>query len=112
MQIKLTQQQFEEILSKLKKVVYEYNAIIRGSGVYLKPYHAVYKQNKKYIYIGKYWYRLERVGGKLKWIYLGKNKPIKNLPDPPKIPESTIIVENNEVYIVENKLIEELLSYR
>ncbi|MEM0173916.1 MAG: hypothetical protein QXV69_02375 [Sulfolobaceae archaeon] len=112
MQIKLTQKQFEEILDKLKKIVYEYNSRIRGSGVYLKPYHAVYKQNKKYIYIGKYWYRLERIGGRLKWIYLGKTKPIESLPDPPKIPESTIIVENNEVYLVENKLVEELLSYR
>ncbi|MFP3203656.1 MAG: hypothetical protein RXR43_16050, partial [Sulfolobus sp.] len=44
------------------------------------------RNGKKYIYIGRYWYKLERKNGKQKWIYLGKEKPLPNLPDPPELP--------------------------
>lgn len=74
-------------ISDLKRLVYEYNTKIRGYGVYLKPYHIVYRNGKKYIYIGRYWYKLERKNGKQKWIYLGKEKPLPNLPDPPELPK-------------------------
>jgi hypothetical protein len=108
MQIKLDEKTFTEVLSKLKKMIYEYNSKIKEFGIYLKPYHAVYKNNRKYIYIGKYWYKLEWNKGRLKWIYLGKRKPIEGIPDPPKVPEATIIIDSDGNYIVESKLIDEL----
>ena len=80
-------------ISDLKRLVYEYNTKIRGYGVYLKPYHIVYKNGKKYIYIGRYWYKLERKNGKQKWVYLGKEKPLPNLPDPPELPKVRITID-------------------
>lgn len=85
----------DEIIDKMKRLVYDYNKKVSKYGVYLKPYHIVYKKGKKYIYIGRYWYRLEKKDGKLKWIYLGKVKPYDYLPDPPEIPEQTFIVSRN-----------------
>ncbi|ACP35801.1 conserved hypothetical protein [Sulfolobus islandicus Y.G.57.14] len=107
MRVKVNEKQFDMIIDKLKLMVYEYNTKIKEYGVYLKPYHIVYKNSKRYIYIGKYWYKLEKIGGKLKWIYLGKTKPIQNMPNPPQIPESTIIKEDNE-YIVDEKILYDL----
>ncbi|MCY0882713.1 MAG: hypothetical protein OWQ50_02655 [Acidianus infernus] len=104
MLVRLEEKEFYKIFSKLKEQVYEYNSKISGSEVYLKPYHVVYKNGKKYIYIGKYWYKLEKYNGKIKWIYLGKEKPLANLPDPPKFPEFTII-KDEKSYIVDEKFL-------
>ncbi|MFP3260106.1 MAG: hypothetical protein RXQ22_04315 [Sulfolobus sp.] len=108
MLVKIPEKVFDEVISKLKAKVYEYNSKIKEFGVYLKPYHLVYKNGKKYVYIGKYWYRLEKINGKLKWIYLGKSKPIENMPDPPSIPDYTIIVDNDGWYVVDKKILDEL----
>jgi len=107
MLIKVPEKIFDEVLRKLKTQVYEYNSKIKDSGIYLKPYHIVYKNGKQYIYIGKYWYRLEKKGSKLKWIYLGKNKPTDVLLDPPAIPDYTII-KDTDGYIVDEKVLNKL----
>ncbi|MDT7860760.1 MAG: hypothetical protein RRA45_00850 [Saccharolobus sp.] len=104
MLVQVDEKQFDKIIDKLKMLVYEYNTKIKEYGVYLKPYHIVYKNGRKYIYIGKYWYRLEKIGGKLKWIYLGKRKPLENMPNPPDIPSLTIIKEDNK-YIVDEEIL-------
>ncbi len=99
MLVSLDPKSFDTLLSKLKSLVYEYNSEISGTGVYLKPYHVVHKGGKKYVYVGRYWYRLERRNGKLKWIYLGKEKPYPDLPDPPAIPEFTIVLTEGEALV-------------
>ena len=107
MLVSLDQKRFNELLAKLKSLVYEYNSEIGGKGVYLKPYHVVYKGGKKYVYVGRYWYRLERRNGRLKWIYLGKTKPYPDLPDPPAIPEITIVITESE-NLVDQKALDQL----
>ena len=98
--VKLSKKEFDEIFSKLKSLVYSYNADLKGTGLYLKPFHIVYKSNgKQYIYIGKYWYYLEYKDGKVKWYYLGTEKPLDKLPDPPAIPNVTIIKKGDDYYI-------------
>ncbi len=104
MLVKVTREEYERIMDSLKRAVYEYNTSLRGTNVYLKPYHVVHKGDKKYVYVGRYWYVLEREKGRLKWRYLGKAKPFQNLPDPPRIPEMTIVVEGNEFYVEEKAL--------
>ncbi|QIW23216.1 hypothetical protein EWF20_03030 [Sulfolobus sp. S-194] len=107
MLVKVPERVFDEVLRKLKIQVYEYNSRIKEYGIYLKPYHIVYKNGKQYIYIGKYWYKLDKKDGKLKWIYLGKKKPAQYLPDPPAIPDYTII-KDIEGYIIDEKALDEI----
>lgn len=102
--IKIDEKQFDNIITKFKELVYDYNSKIKVYDVYLKPFHVVHKNGKKYFYIGKYWYKLEKINGKLKWIYLGKEKPVREMPDPPKFPEFTIIKDNND-YLIDEKLL-------
>ncbi|MFN3267930.1 MAG: hypothetical protein ACK416_01575 [Zestosphaera sp.] len=75
----------------------EYNMLIKDSGYYLKPLHFVYLKSPRmflsirYVYFGRYWYRVYRVSGsrsrsKIRWIYVGKEKPDPTLPDPPLNP--------------------------
>ncbi|MEM3367263.1 MAG: hypothetical protein QXQ22_03045 [Metallosphaera sp.] len=111
MQVRMGEREFDKVLSALKSLVYDYNTKIREHGVYLKPFHVVYKKGKRYIYIGKYWYRLEKLNGKLKWIYLGKTKPVEQLPGPPSIPEITIVREDSE-YVFDDSLLNQLKRYR
>lgn len=107
MLVKVPEKVFDEIIRRMKSKVYDYNSKIREYGVYLKPYHIVYKNGKKYIYVGKYWYKLEKKDGKLKWIYLGKTKPNESMPDPPPIPDYTII-KDGDGYIIDEKILNEL----
>ncbi|BCU67233.1 hypothetical protein HS7_06700 [Sulfolobales archaeon HS-7] len=100
----------QEIIQAIKKAVYDYNSKIRGSGYYLKPIHMVYKKGKVYIYIGRYWYRITKKNRVLKWTYLGKSKPIIELPEPPSIPEGVIIKEGDNYLLDESILNSELLS--
>jgi len=100
--VKLSKKEVDEILTRLKELIYEYNKNLRGTGFYLRPMHIVYKgKSKKYIYIGKYWYYLEYKKKKLIWNYVGTMKPVSNLPDPPEIPEVTIIKRDGEYYITQ-----------
>uniref|UniRef100_A0A7J3YTN4 Uncharacterized protein n=1 Tax=Ignisphaera aggregans TaxID=334771 RepID=A0A7J3YTN4_9CREN len=76
------------LLNCYRQQLYGYNSIVKKYNVYLKPLHIVVKNSlrgskKVYYYFGRYWYRLEVVNSKLKWIYLGREKPFDFLPDPP-----------------------------
>ncbi len=101
-----------QILENYKKLVYEYNKEISGKGYYLKPKHIIVKRTRygkvKYIYFGRYWYKIVYVGkknksSKIKWIYLGREKPDPKLPDPPHHPLENIVIKIDEhgIYINE-----------
>ncbi|MEM0000557.1 MAG: hypothetical protein QXH02_03240 [Desulfurococcaceae archaeon] len=87
------------IIGELLPVFYEYNNKIKHTGFYLKPVHISTRRLQdgaviKYYYYGRYWYRLERdPAGKLKWIYVGKDKPLHELPDPPHNPLEGVVVK-------------------
>lgn len=70
--------------------LYSYNNIAKRYGLYLKPVHIAVKRcrqgTKVYHYYGRYWYRIEYRGGKLVWRYVGKEKPLNDMPDPPLNP--------------------------
>ncbi|RLG80327.1 MAG: hypothetical protein DRO09_03290 [Thermoprotei archaeon] len=103
--------------------IYRYNSEIRDSGYYLKPVHLVYKSIRgrrvKYVYFGRYWYRVVRKGGSIKWIYVGRDKPDPHLPDPPLSPFEGIgiailgddVVVDEKTYMVLKK-IADLLGYK
>lgn len=112
---KISIRESETILRKLNLVIgeilpvfYEYNNQIKNRGVYLKPVHIVVRRLQdgsviKYYYYGRYWYKLEKgLNGKLKWIYIGKVKPLPDLPDPPANPLEGLVVKkyNNTVEII------------
>ncbi len=106
-----------DIISGYTQKIYEYNNIVRKKGYYLKPVHIVVKKRKdgtrvKYYYYGRYWYRIEiRKNGssQIKWIYLGKEKPDKDLPDPPKNPLEGLVVRVDNEGISLNKSLHEIL---
>jgi len=93
-----TQKCVFELLNALLEIyklkLYEYNRKISTFKVYLKPLHIVTKQHgnkaKTYYYYGRYWYKIFRKDGKLKWVYLGSTKPYDFLPDPPLNPLTLI----------------------
>ncbi len=67
--------------------------MISHTGYYLKPVHYAYYttasgERRRYTYIGRYWYRLERRGGRIRWKYVGREKPreLEGYPDPPPNP--------------------------
>jgi len=86
---------FAEMLSE----IHEYNNRIKDTGYYLKPIHMSTRRLLdgtvlKYYYYGRYWYRVERSGGKrIRWIYLGREKPSPLLPDPPRNPLEGVVVK-------------------
>lgn len=96
------------ILSKYTEQIYSYNNIAREKGLYLKPVHVVVKKQRdgrkvKYYYYGRYWYKIEIRKGrpsKIKWIYLGKEKPDPELPDPPRNPLEGLVVRVTEDQVV------------
>lgn len=107
------------IISDHLRSIYEYNNIVKNYGYYLKPVHMVVKQTKsgkiKYYYYGRYWYRIEYVKGsksRIKWIYIGRNKPDPRLPDPPNNPlEGTVIkVGEDSIEIIAPEKVSSLLS--
>jgi len=96
-----------EIYAPYRERIYAYNSRIRDSGYYLKPIHIVYKnvnnRRYKYLYFGRYWYRVIKKGKRVKWVYIGREKPDPHLPDPPLSPFEgiSIIVDNNDVIVDE-----------
>ncbi len=96
------------ILSKYTEQIYSYNNIAREKGLYLKPVHVVVKKQRdgrkvKYYYYGRYWYKIEIRKGRpsrIKWIYLGKEKPDPELPDPPRNPLEGLVVRVTEDQVV------------
>ncbi len=100
----------KRIMDDFLRELYNYNSIIKKYGYYLKPYHIVtYKSRagvKRYYYYGRYWYKVEYAGKKgktslVKWEYLGKNKPLEELPDPPRHPLENVVflVEGDDVLL-------------
>ncbi|MCS7099636.1 MAG: hypothetical protein RMH84_06925 [Sulfolobales archaeon] len=91
---------------KYKLELFNYNENIRSTGYYVKPIHVAYRSigryRVKYIYFGRYWYRVSRRGSRLMWIYLGKEKPEPSLPDPPLNPFegiSAVVVDEEDIEI-------------
>jgi hypothetical protein len=89
------------LLDSYRQALYEYNRTIKRFGVYLKPLHIVvrkypYGEKRLYYYFGRYWYILKKEGSNLKWIYLGKEKPFPELPDPPINPLLLVEVINEK----------------
>lgn len=82
----------EKLVSRYRSKIYEYNTLIKSYGVKLKPVHIVVSKNRKYVYLGRYWYRVAYQKGKIKWIYLGRFKPYKDMPDPPINPLDIIVL--------------------
>ncbi len=84
MEVEISKEEFRKIFESYLKAIYEYNAKL-PHGIVLKPFHYVYRNGKKYVYVGKYFYKVVREGRKIKWIYLGKEVP-EGLPKPPPNP--------------------------
>lgn len=86
-------------LSSLLPVIYEYNSRIRHTGYYLKPVHVTVRRLDngaivKYYYYGRYWYKLEKASpSRIRWIYVGREKPLPDLPDPPPHPLEGVVVK-------------------
>jgi len=104
----------EAALEEHKRLIYEYNTLLRGTGYYLKPVHIVTRRTSngkaRYLYIGRYWWRLSYAGKKghtsrVQWIYVGKEKPeeLGSLPDPPTSPLQglTVRIEGDDVVLDE-----------
>jgi len=108
-----------KIFSPYRKRIYRYNEKIRESGYYLKPIHIVYrligKGRLKYIYFGRYWYRIYRSRegkrNKLRWIYVGRDKPDPHLPEPPINPlEGLAVIVKNDDVLIDEKTFEALIK--
>jgi len=100
------------IFSPYRSRIYKYNEVIKDSGYYLKPLHIVYrtinKYRVKYLYFGRYWYRVYKSKGKnkskIRWIYIGRDKPDPHLPDPPINPfEGIAVIADSEDILVDEK---------
>ncbi len=102
-----------------RRRIYEYNTMIRPTGYYLKPIHVVHKNlgytKLRYVYFGRYWYRLHKMQPgtsryRVKWIYVGKEKPDPHLPDPPLNPFEGLrmVVDSNDDIIVTKEVFEAL----
>jgi hypothetical protein len=86
------------ILEDYLRLIYQYNSLISGTGFYLKPIHIVTRRapdgtRRRYVYIGRYWWRISYRGKKgrtsrIQWRYVGKEKPpeLRDYPDPPQTP--------------------------
>ena len=97
-----------------RRRLYEYNTLISRWKIKLKPIHIVTSRGKRYLYLGKYWYRVEYRHGKLRWIYLGSKKPLEHLPDPPINPLEIIVINQKGteacIYIPED-VSSEIIAY-
>ncbi len=111
---------FSTIVDFFKLKVYEYNNSIKSRyGVYLKPVHIVTKSTTRgkrvYIYYGKYWYRIERRGSRIRWIYIGSKKPYEDMPDPPLNPLEMIEIREESgrvcIYAKVQELNDEVRSF-
>ena len=82
-------EEFRRAVERVLRVVYEFNSRLKVRGVYLKPVHRVYRTEggvrAVYEYYGRYWWRLERRGGRLRWRYLGRRPPL-GVPEAPGHP--------------------------
>lgn len=90
-------------IGRLLTPIYQYNSAIKHFGYYLKPVHVVSRRSDgnlvKYYYYGRYWYRLDTSSSKLKWIYIGRNKPDPSLPDPPPHELEGLVVKKSDGFV-------------
>ncbi|MEM0371201.1 MAG: hypothetical protein QXG46_05500 [Ignisphaera sp.] len=94
----------EDMIKKLidlyRVELYNYNNIAKRYGIYLKPVHIAVKRyrngTKVYHYYGRYWYKIMYSEGRLVWTYIGKEKPLNELPDPPLNPFMVVKVLRSE----------------
>ncbi|MEM2007213.1 MAG: hypothetical protein QW154_06215 [Sulfolobales archaeon] len=95
-----------DLYTQFKLELLEYNERIRDTGYYVKPMHVTYKSDNgvklKYVYFGRYWYRVNKRKKRLGWVYLGKEKPDPSLPDPPLNPfegVSAIVLNDEDIEV-------------
>ncbi|MDM7274882.1 MAG: hypothetical protein P3X22_001995 [Thermoprotei archaeon] len=105
----------DRVLGDLKMAIYEYNSRIKYTGFYLKPVHKVYKSpggvRRVYEYYGRYWWRITRKGGKVRFEYVGASKPAK-VEEPPDNPlEGLVVVREGEDVIVECSVYERFKTF-
>lgn len=106
------------LLSNYLTEIYRYNNLVKYKNYYLKPIHIVVKKRNgeniaKYIYYGRYWYKLLKKPRGIKWIYIGREKPEKELPDPPRNPLEGLVIkitENEVVIITSSREIYDLIN--
>lgn len=111
--MRLERKYFETILKKINILlsnylpdIYRYNSLIKNRNYYLKPIHIVVKKTSsdivKYMYYGRYWYRLVKKPGGVKWVYIGRSKPERDLPDPPSNPLEGLVLKitSSEVVVL------------
>lgn len=106
------------IVGETLPVYYEYNNRIKHLGLYLKPIHMVTRKSAdgsivKYYYYGRYWYKIEKTpDGRIRWIYIGKEKPVPTLPDPPANPLEGVVVkvhdDNVEIVFANEEILKRL----
>jgi len=112
-----------DIMDRYMTELYRYNELIKSYGYYLKPMHIVTRRTsngiRRYYYFGKYWYKLSYEGkrgktSRVKWIYVGRNKPLPEIPDPPPNPLDLLMVkiDNNSIrlYVSSNKMIKKIIE--
>ncbi len=103
MEVELNEEEFKKLFEEYLKSIYEYNSKL-PKGIVLKPFHYVYRNGKKYVYVGRYFYKVIKEHGKIKWKYLGKEVP--GLPKPPINPFEGLKFRKvgNKYYIKEEEL--------
>ncbi len=102
--IKNGKQLFSRLFDAYLHELYEYNSKL-PDGIMLKPFHYVKSKGKTYLYVGKYYYKAEKVKGRVRWKYLGKVPP-EGCPPPPPNPfdgfsarvEGEDLIVREEVY--------------
>lgn len=108
------------LIDEYRTALYNYNTMIKKYGVYLKPIHIVVKKTsegaKVYHYYGKYWYKVIYSNGRLRWIYIGKEKPFPELPNPPLNPITVVKIinrgdSNSCVYVDKINLLDKISQY-
>ncbi len=88
----------KEIVERYLRELYEYNSKL-PKGVLLKPVHYVKSKGRKYVYFGRYFYKYETKGGKVRWKYLGKQPP-EGCPPPPPNPLEGVRFEVRGNYVL------------
>ncbi|MEM0066495.1 MAG: hypothetical protein QXT76_03775 [Sulfolobales archaeon] len=95
-----------DLYTQFKLEILNYNEKIKNTGYYVKPIHVTYKNSNgvkiKYVYFGRYWYRISKRKKGVAWVYVGKEKPDPSLPDPPLNPfegVSAIVLNDEDIEV-------------
>lgn len=99
----------KEIYDEYVRKLNEYNAQIKHTGFYLRPVTKIARRDRKDpsrivrydYYYGRYWYFYISTRQRGIYIYLGREKPLESLPDPPKDPLEgvEIIYDGDDILI-------------